>query len=100
MGDVAWCSIQAARARIVQSGATMLTLLDPFEIVSKPPLPAPAPPAPSSPPPAAGDVATSLGEIDERLERDATPFEPELERASEVPPSPDSSGRLRTWCSE
>ncbi len=79
----------------------MQTLLDPFEIASRtlphPPVATPAP-APTN------DVATSLGEIDVRLEEDATPLEPELElereRKSRPARSPDSSGRLRCWCSE
>jgi hypothetical protein len=67
----------------------MQTLVDPFEIASRT--------LPQSPP--LRDVATSLGEIDVKLEQDATPFEPEPEPVSRRASS-DSSGRLRCWCSE
>jgi hypothetical protein len=69
----------------------MQTLLDPFEIASRAPHDTPAAPV--------RDVATSLGEIDAKLEEDATPFEPEPESVRRRASS-DSSGRLRCWCSE
>jgi hypothetical protein len=77
----------------------MQTLLDPFEIAPRTP---PCPPATTPTPPPTNDVVTSLGEIDVRLEEDATPLEPEpeLDRDSRPSRSPDSSGRLRCWCSE
>lgn len=59
----------------------MQTLIDPFELASRQ-LPAPAP--------RPRDVATSLVDIDVQLEEDVAP------RSA----NPDSSGRLRCWCSE
>lgn len=62
----------------------MQTLIDPFELA-----PAPVRPAPR-------DVAATLLDIDVQLEEDART---DWDRASE-PPGPDSSSRLRCWCSE
>jgi hypothetical protein len=60
----------------------MQTLIDPFELASRT-LPQPVP--------RTRDVATSLVEIDVQLEEDVAPPKPV---------NPDSSGRLRCWCSE
>lgn len=60
----------------------MQTLIDPFELASRTlPQQGPRP----------RDVATSLLDIDVQLVEDAAPSRP---------PSPDSSSRLRCWCSE
>ena len=63
----------------------MQTLIDPFEIASK---------VPKAPADLAGDVASSLVAIDEKLEEDAIVDElgPELARRP--------GARLRIWCSE
>jgi hypothetical protein len=57
----------------------MHTLLDPFEIASRE-VPAPV-------------AMASQVELDVRFEDDSTPSLP-------ASPGPDSSGRLRCWCSE
>ena len=57
----------------------MNTLVDPFEIAARE---APLPPVALAP----------LDEVEVRFEDDAAP--------SLSPPSPDSSSRLRCWCSE
>jgi hypothetical protein len=62
----------------------MQTLIDPFELASPVSLPA------------ARDVASTLVDIDVQLEEDARS---EWDRRSE-PPGPDSSARLRCWCTE
>lgn len=62
----------------------MQTLIDPFELAS---------PVVN---PAARDVASTLLDIDVQLEEDA---QSEWDRESQ-PPGPDSSSRLRCWCSE
>lgn len=60
----------------------MPTLPNPFELASR------TLPSPGGRP---RDVATSLIEIDVQLEQDAAPAKPA---------NPESSGRLRCWCSE
>ncbi len=66
-----------------REGTRMQTLIDPFELASPVPLPPPR------------DVASTLIEVDVRLEEDAArEWEQDL-----VPPAPPSS-RLRCWCSE
>jgi hypothetical protein len=81
----------------------METLLDPFELVA--PLPVHLAPVPSTVPPpvaipvplapavvhAASSVEIDLAEMVEAVE---------VETRRPLPPSPDSSGRLRCWCSE
>jgi hypothetical protein len=61
----------------------MQTLIDPFELASR------TLPQPGQRP---RDVATSLLDIDVQLEEDTSP--------PPRSPSPDSSSRLRCWCSE
>ena len=71
---------RAPRPTYLEMHLTMTqTLLDPFELAFPPPASArtAAPLAPPSP-----------------------PLEAQAERESALPPSPDSSGRLRYWCSE
>jgi hypothetical protein len=63
----------------------MQTLIDPFEIASR---------VPKGPNGRAGDVASSLATIDEKLEEDAI--------VDELGPEPARrpGARLRVWCSE
>jgi hypothetical protein len=72
-------SIEGLRARRLQGDPMMHTLLDPFEITARE---LPLPPV----------AMASLDELEVRFEDDIAPSLP--------PPSPDSSGRLRCWCSE
>jgi hypothetical protein len=62
----------------------MQTLLDPYELgkTSFPPLPA---------------VAVKSDSV---LDVDVELSEPAADDVKPLPPSPDSSGRLRCWCSE
>jgi hypothetical protein len=64
----------------------MQTLLDPFELVG----PLPLPPVAMARPPSAIEI--DIEEIVEAVETQNT--------STRWPPSPDSSGRLRCWCSE
>jgi hypothetical protein len=73
----------------VHEGPRMETLIDPFELASTLPRPATRP----------RDVAATLIDIDVQLEGDAQAAQHGAVRES-APPGPDSSARLRCWCSE
>jgi hypothetical protein len=69
----------------------MQTLIDPFELASTQTRAAPRP----------RDVAATLIDIDLQLQLDDDSQAARLEVAGEsTPPSPESSSRLRCWCSE
>jgi hypothetical protein len=65
----------------------MQTLIDPFELAFR------GPRTPVAPP-------TSIPDVDVQFDADSDDEVGEPPPSSRIPRSPDSSGRLRCWCSE